>query len=37
MLLYRGAGYGDIVKIDESERQPSQHPIHGRYCRRCAA
>ncbi len=37
MLLYRGAGYDDIFKIDESERQLSQHPIHGRYCRRCAA
>jgi hypothetical protein len=29
MLLYGGAGYDDIVKIDESEGQPGQHPIHG--------
>jgi hypothetical protein len=28
MLLQRGAGYDDIVKIDEGESQPGQHPIH---------
>jgi hypothetical protein len=28
MLLHGGAGYDDIAKIDESESQPSQHPIH---------
>jgi hypothetical protein len=28
MLLHGWAGYYDIVKIDESKRQPSQHPIH---------
>ncbi len=28
VLLHGGAGYDDIVKIDESECQPGQHPIH---------
>jgi hypothetical protein len=28
MLLHGWAGYDDIVKIDESKRQPSRHPIH---------
>jgi hypothetical protein len=27
VLLYGGAGNDDIVKIDESECQPSQHPV----------